>query len=88
LALAWALELDRRQPTVGNVLVAVGLRFSRSRFRPTAVRLVPVEFGLVGTLVAAIALAFLAVRHDAQIIASRAPRGPRRATILAPRRTS
>ncbi|MEA2674696.1 MAG: hypothetical protein QOI92_1888, partial [Chloroflexota bacterium] len=31
--------------------------------------LVPVEIGLVGTLVASVAAAFLAVRHDAQIIA-------------------
>jgi uncharacterized membrane protein len=66
---AW--QLDRRQPTVGTVLVAVGLAVvSLATFAATRLYgLVPVEIGLLGSLAAAIAAAFLAVRHDAQIIA-------------------
>jgi uncharacterized membrane protein len=66
---AW--QLDRRQPTVGNVLVAVGLAVvSLAMFAATRLYdLVPVEIGLLGSLVAAIAAASLAVRHNAQIIA-------------------
>ncbi|HEX2756615.1 MAG TPA: DUF2339 domain-containing protein [Candidatus Limnocylindrales bacterium] len=66
---AW--ELDHRQPTVGRVLVAVGLAVvSLSMFAATRLyNLVPVEIALLGSLVAAVAAAFLAVRNDAQIIA-------------------
>ena len=66
---AWML--DHRQPTVGRVLVAVGLAVvSLAAFAATRLYgLAPVEVGLVMTLVASIAAAFLAVRHDAQIIA-------------------
>ena len=66
---AWML--DHRQPTVGRVLVAVGLAVvSLSLFAATRLySLVPVELALLGSLTAAIAAAFLAVRHDAQIIA-------------------
>jgi uncharacterized membrane protein len=66
---AWML--DHRQPIVGRVLVAVGLAVvSLAAFAATRLYgLVPVEVGLVMTLVASIAAAFLAVRHDAQIIA-------------------
>jgi uncharacterized membrane protein len=66
---AWML--DHRQPTVGSVLVAVGLAVvSLSMFSATRLYgLVPVEVALFTTLAAAIAAAFLAVRHDAQIIA-------------------
>jgi uncharacterized membrane protein len=63
--------LDHRQPTVGTVLVAVGLAvLSLSMYAATRLYgLIPVEMGLVASLVAAIAAAFLAVRHDAQVIA-------------------
>jgi hypothetical protein len=66
---AWML--DHRQPTVGRVLVAVGLAVvSLSLFAATRLyALVPVELALLGSLAAAVAAAFLAVRHDAQIIA-------------------
>ena len=63
--------LDHRQPTVGAVLVAVGLAVV-SLAMYAAIRLyglVPAEVGLIVALVAAIAAAFLAVRHDAQVIA-------------------
>jgi uncharacterized membrane protein len=72
LALALgAWQLDQRQPTVGRVLVSVGLAVaSLAAFAATRLYgLVPVEAGLLLTLVAAVAAAFLAVRHDAQIIA-------------------
>jgi len=66
---AW--QLDQRQPTIGGVLVAVGLSVvSLAMFAATRLYgLVPVEIGLLMTLAASIAAAFLAVRHDAQVIA-------------------
>ncbi|HEY3164142.1 MAG TPA: DUF2339 domain-containing protein, partial [Candidatus Limnocylindrales bacterium] len=66
---AWML--DHRQPTVGRVLVAVGLSVvSLALFAATRLYgLIPVELALLGSLVAAVAAAFLAVRNDAEIIA-------------------
>ncbi|MEO5941002.1 MAG: DUF2339 domain-containing protein, partial [Candidatus Limnocylindrales bacterium] len=66
---AWLL--DHRQVTVGTVLVAVGLAVvSLSLFAATRLYgLVPVEVALLGTLVAALVAAFLAIRNDAQLIA-------------------
>jgi uncharacterized membrane protein len=63
--------LDHRQPIVGQVLVAVGLAVvSLSMFAATRLyQLVPVELALIGTLVAAVAAAYLAVRNNAEIIA-------------------
>ncbi len=63
--------LDHRQPIVGRVLVAVGLAVvSLSMFAATRLYdLVPVEVALIGTLVAAVGAAFLAVRNDAEVIA-------------------
>lgn len=67
------LAFSRLRGIVGHVLVAVGLAIvSLALFAAT--RLydigVPVEWGLLGAFVAAIAAAVIAIRHDSQLVAA------------------
>ena len=66
---AWML--DHAQPVVGRVLVAVGLAVvSLTLFAATRLYgLIDVEPALLGSLITAVAAAWLAVRHDAEVIA-------------------
>jgi hypothetical protein len=67
-----ALSFDRRNPLLGNVLVAVGLGVvSISLFAATrAYNLVSPELGLAGALLAAVAAAVIAIRYDAREVAA------------------
>lgn len=66
------LAFTRVHGIVGHVLVAVGLAIvSLALLAATRLYgLVPVEWGLLGALVAAVAAALIAVRHDSQVVAA------------------
>ncbi|HET9083364.1 MAG TPA: DUF2339 domain-containing protein, partial [Candidatus Limnocylindrales bacterium] len=66
-----AAFLERRNDLIGNVLTPVGLAIiSISLVGATRLyHLVPVEIGLLGALVSAIAVAIIAVRNDSQLVA-------------------
>src|SRR5664280_2328954 len=66
------LSFTRLRGTLGHVLVAVGLAtVSLTLLAATRLyHLVPVEFGLLGAFVAAVAVAAIAVRHDSQLVAA------------------
>ncbi|MEW5992133.1 MAG: DUF2339 domain-containing protein [Chloroflexota bacterium] len=65
------LAFSRLRGILGPVLVAVGLAIvSLALFAATRLYdLVPVEWGLAGAFVAAVAAAAIAVRHDSQLVA-------------------
>ena len=65
------LAFDRRNPLIGNVLMAVGLGIvSISLFAATrAYGLVVPELGLLGALAASVAAAVVAIRYDAREVA-------------------
>ena len=66
------LSFTRLRGTLGHVLVAVGLAtVSLALLAATRLyQLVPVEYGLLGAFVAAVAAAAIAVRHDSQLVAA------------------
>jgi len=66
------LAFMKLRGVLGHVLVAVGLAIvSLALLAATRLyQIVPVEWGLAGALVAAIAAAAIAVRHDSQLVAS------------------
>jgi hypothetical protein len=66
------LSFTRLRGTLGHVLVAVGLAtVSLALLAATRLyHLVPVEFGLLGAFVAAVAAAAIAVRHGSQLVAA------------------
>ena len=66
------LSFTRLRGTLGHVLVAVGLAtVSRALLAATRLyQLVPVEYGLLGAFVAAVAAAAMAVRHESQLVAA------------------
>jgi hypothetical protein len=66
------LSFTRLRGTLGHVLVAVGLAtVSLALLAATRLyHLVPVEYGLLGAFVAAVAAAAIAVRHDSQLVAA------------------
>ena len=66
------IAFDRLRGIVGPVLVAVGLAIvSLSLIAATRLYgLVPVELGLLGAFIAAIAAAVIAVRHDSELVAA------------------
>ena len=65
-------SFTRLRGIVGHVLVAVGLAtISLALLAATRLyHLVPVEWGLLGAFVAAVAAAAIAVRHDSQVVAA------------------
>jgi Predicted membrane protein (DUF2339) len=65
------LALSKLRGIVGPVLVAVGLAVvSLALIAATRLfGLVPVEWGLVGAFLAAVAAAIIAIRHDSQLVA-------------------
>ncbi|HEX4897082.1 MAG TPA: DUF2339 domain-containing protein, partial [Candidatus Limnocylindrales bacterium] len=65
------LAFTKLRGILGHVLVAVGLAIvSLALFAATRLfELVPVEWGLAGAFVAAVAAAAIAVRHDSQLVA-------------------
>ena len=65
------LAFSKLRGIVGHVLVAVGLAIvSLALLAATRLYdLVPVEWGLAGALIAAIAAAAIAIRHDSQLVA-------------------
>jgi hypothetical protein len=66
------LSFTRLRGTLGHVLVAVGLAtVSLALLAATRLyHLVPVEWGLLGAFVAAVAAAAIAVRHESQLVAA------------------
>jgi hypothetical protein len=66
------LAFARLRGNVGHVLVAVGLAvISLALLAATRLyELVPVEWGLAGAFVSAVAAAFIAVRHGSQVVAA------------------
>jgi uncharacterized membrane protein len=66
------LAFARLRGNVGHVLVAVGLAvISLALLAATRLyELVPVEWGLAGAFLAAVAAAVIAVRHDSQVVAA------------------
>jgi uncharacterized membrane protein len=66
------LSFARLRGIIGHVLVAVGLAtISLALFAATRLYgLVPVEWGLLGAFVAAVAAAAIAIRHDSQLVAA------------------
>ena len=66
------LSFTRLRGILGHVLVAVGLAtVSLALLAATRLyHLVPVEWGLLGAFVAAVAAAAIAVRHDSQVVAA------------------
>ena len=66
------LSFTRLRGTLGHVLVAVGLAtVSLALLAATRLyHLVPVEYGLLGAFVAAVAAAAIAVRHESQLVAA------------------
>ncbi len=66
------LSFTRLRGVLGHVLVAVGLAtVSLALLAATRLyHLVPVEFGLLGAFVAAVAAAAIAIRHDSQLVAA------------------
>jgi len=72
LMVAGELSLSRLRGILGHVLVAVGLATLEVAFLAGArlYGLFPVEWGLLGAFVAAIAAALIAIRHDSQLVAA------------------
>ncbi|HEX7399608.1 MAG TPA: DUF2339 domain-containing protein, partial [Candidatus Limnocylindrales bacterium] len=66
------LSFTRLRGALGHVLVAVGLAIiSLALLAATRLyHVVPVEWGLLGAFVAAVAAAAIAVRHDSQVVAA------------------
>jgi hypothetical protein len=66
------LAFSRLRGIVGHVLIAVGLAtVSLALLAATRLYgLVPVEWGLLGALLAALAAAAIAIRHDSQLVAA------------------